>query len=119
MVPNWPNSVGLSVDAQIRIIRATLGEAWAPHEGARFTTGAEKARSLGDFIETAWLDLGRPCPERTVEMALRYAEIRGRAFDPDAAVLAHGDAHAWNTLLAPGDPSGRFKFVDPDGLLVE
>jgi streptomycin 6-kinase len=52
-------------------------------------------------------------------MALRYAEIRGRAFDPDVAVLAQGDAHAWNTPLVPGDRSGRFKLVDPDGPFVE
>jgi streptomycin 6-kinase len=108
------SELGWSVDAQIEAICATLRVAWTPlPEGSCFTTGAEKARSLGDFIETTWRELGRPCPERTVKMALRYAEVRHHGFDPDLAVLAHGDAHAWNTLLVPGDGSARFKFVDP------
>lgn len=114
------SELGLPVDTQIEIICTTLRAAWAPRtEGAGLTTGAAKARSLGDFIETTWLELGRPCPERIIEVALRYAEARRRDFDPDSAVLAHGDAHAWNTLLVPGAGSGRFKLVDPDGLLIE
>jgi hypothetical protein len=32
-------------------------------------TGAEKARSLGDFIGTARRNLGEPCSARTIEMA--------------------------------------------------
>ena len=51
-------------------------------------------------------------------MACRFADIRCRAFDPEIAVLAHGDPHACNTLVVPGEPK-RFKFVDPDGLFVE
>ncbi len=82
-------------------------------------TGAEKARSLADFIETAWRDLGEPCSARTIEMACSFADVRHRAFDPATAVLAHGDAHAWNTLVAPGDGLRRFKLVDPDGLFIE
>ena len=34
-------------------------------------------------------------------------------------MLAHGDAHAWNTLLVPGSAPQRFKFIDPDGLFIE
>lgn len=34
-------------------------------------------------------------------------------------MLAHGDAHPWNTLLVPNDAPRRFKFVDPDGLFIE
>jgi streptomycin 6-kinase len=114
------SELGWSVDAPIEVICATLRLAWTPlPEGACFTTGAEKARGLGDFIETTWLELGRPCPERTAKMALHYAEVRHHGFDPDLAVLAHGDAYAWNTLLVPGARSTRFKFVDPDGLLIE
>jgi streptomycin 6-kinase len=52
-------------------------------------------------------------------MACRFAETRGRAFEPETAVLAHGDAQAWNTLLVPGQDLRRFKFVDPDGLVIE
>ncbi|MCP3135850.1 aminoglycoside phosphotransferase family protein [Pyxidicoccus xibeiensis] len=111
---------GLSVDAQLEVLCATLAEAWAPlPEGGHLMTGAEKARFLAELIERAWLELERPCPERVIETALRYAELRQQGFDPATAVLSHGDAHPWNTLLVPGEPAGRYKFVDPDGLFVE
>jgi streptomycin 6-kinase len=114
------HQLGLTVEAQIGAICATLLEAWAaPPAGAFFQTGAEKARGLVAFIETTWRELGEPCSARTVETAASFAAIRGRAFDPATAVLAHGDAHAWNTLLVPGSGAQRFKFVDPDGLFVE
>jgi streptomycin 6-kinase len=114
------SELGLPIDAQIEAICATLSEAWTPRpEGARFMTGAEKASSLADFIEVSWRDLGEPCSARTIDMACRFADIRRRAFDPATAVLAHGDAHAWNTLVVPGGGPRRFKFVDPDGLFVE
>jgi streptomycin 6-kinase len=113
-------SLGLPADAQLAIICETLGEAWAlPPEGARLTTGAEKARSLGDFITATWLQLGKPCSAEVIETALRFAEARFHSFDPRSAVLAHGDAHPWNTLLVPGDGPPRFKLIDPDGLLIE
>jgi streptomycin 6-kinase len=108
---------GLPTDAQIEIICGTLAEAWRPPPpGAGLMNGAEKADSLARFIETLWEELDRPCPERTVQRALDHAAARRAAFDPDQAVLAHGDAHAWNTLAAPG---GGYRFVDPDGLIVE
>lgn len=111
---------GLSVDAQIAILCETLIKAWAvAPDGARFMTGAEKARSLSDFIATTWHELGRPCPARLIDTALHYAESRRRSFDPRTAVLAHGDAHPWNTLLVPGTGPARFKFIDPDGLFIE
>jgi streptomycin 6-kinase len=114
------NELGLPVDAEIEAICATLLEAWATQpDGARFMTGAEKARSLADFIETAWRDLGEPCSARTIETARRFADVRCSSFDPAAAVLAHGDPHAWNTLAVPGDEPQHFKFVDPDGLFIE
>jgi streptomycin 6-kinase len=112
--------LGLPIDAQIEAICTTLMEAWIPLPGgARFTTGAEKACNLADFIGTTWRALGEPCSARTVELACRFADIRRRAFDPATAVLAHGDPHAWNTLLATDDGMRKFKFVDPDGLFIE
>jgi streptomycin 6-kinase len=110
--------LGLPVDAQIERICATLAEAWRPvPPGVEVMTGAEKARFLADLIATLWEEMGRPCSERAVALALRFAEIRGSAFDPATAVLCHGDAHAWNTLAVPGKEV--FKFVDPDGLFAE
>jgi streptomycin 6-kinase len=114
------NELGLPIDAQIEVICGTLLEAWTPlPEGARFMTGAEKANTLANFIEVTWRDLGEPCSARIIDVAWRFAEVRRRAFDPTTSVLAHGDAHAWNTLVVPGDGPRRFKFVDPDGLFIE
>lgn len=112
--------LGLSVDAQIEAICATLIEAWRPPpDGVVFMTGSEKALSLAGFIETLFVELDRPCEERTAQMALDFADRRGRAFDPEKAVLAHGDAHAWNTLAVLGDGPRHYKFVDPDGVFIE
>jgi streptomycin 6-kinase len=114
------SELSLPIGAQINAICATLLEAWAPlPEGARFVTGAEKASGLANFIEEAWRDLAKPCSARIIDRACRFAEVRRRAFDPATAVLAHGDAQAWNTLVVPGDGPRRFKFVDPDGLFIE
>ncbi len=114
------HELGWPLDAQLQAICATLQEAWRalPDPGG-FIDGARKAQDLATYIETLWRELDRPCPERTIKTALAFAETRRHAFDPERAVLAHGDAHAWNTLLVPGDGPERFKFVDPDGLFIE
>jgi streptomycin 6-kinase len=109
----------LSEDQQLNIICATLRQAWIPcSEPPPFATGADKAAEFAQIIESNWSALGRPCSERTVELALHYAEQRRRAFDPATSVLVHGDAHQWNTLCAPGSATG-FKFIDPDGAYAE
>ncbi|MGO1076059.1 aminoglycoside phosphotransferase family protein [Inquilinus sp. CA228] len=112
--------LGLPVEAQIDAICTALLQAWRPlpaGEGG-FMSGAEKADSLAAFIRATWQDLGQPCTAQAVDTACRFAELRRRAYDPAAAILAHGDAHAWNTLAVPDEP-GRFKFVDPEGLVIE
>jgi streptomycin 6-kinase len=112
------HALGLSGDAQLEQICATLREAWmALPEGEIFTTGAEKAAGLARFIEWGWNAQGKPCAERTVALALDYAGRRRRAFDPAESVLVHGDAHAWNTLRAAG--GSGYKFIDPDGVFAE
>jgi streptomycin 6-kinase len=109
----------LTEDQQIQAISATLCEAWmSPAEGPPFPSGADKAIELAHTIQSQWDPLGRPCSERTIERALSYAERRRRAFNPALSVLAHGDAHQSNTLVAPDSPTG-FKFVDPDGAFAE
>jgi len=110
--------MGWPVDRQIEALCEALQAAWRPLEDpAGFMTGAQKAQSLAQFTQAIWREMGRPCSERTVETALSYAREREAAFDPGAAVLAHGDAHAWNALQVPGEDG--FKFVDPDGLFIE
>jgi streptomycin 6-kinase len=115
--------VGFSVHKQIEVICCTLQRGWQAPVDRRFTTGAEKARRLAEFITAAWGECDQPCSERVVERALSFAARREAAFDADRSVLVHGDAHAANTLLAAGPgrrPEGdRFKFVDPDGLFAE
>lgn len=81
-------------------------------------TGADKAARLARMITEWWRELGEPCTERAVECALAFADARAAAFDPATAVLAHGDAHAWNALQDPCD-ADAFKLVDPDPLLAE
>ena len=108
----------LTIEEQIRVICRTLQQAWMPiPPGARYPTGAEKAVEMSSYISTAWPRLGRPCSEKVIEIALRFAEARRDAFDPADSVLAHGDPHAWNTLLDP--KTNQYKFVDPDGLFIE
>lgn len=107
---NWP------LPEQLAVLCATLLEAWAAPPPPGLMNGAEKASSLAESISVTWRELGRPCSGAVVETALAFAEQRRLAFDPAKAVLAHGDAHAWNALQAQ---DGGFKFVDPDGLFIE
>lgn len=94
---------GLPVDAQIRIMCTTLKAAWrSPPIEHQFMNGREKAASIAAFIMERWEQLGRPCSERVVDRALSYARRRAAAFAPETCVLAHGDAHALNTLCVPG-----------------
>ena len=113
------SELGLPVSAQIQAICATLHETWlAKPDGDGFMTGAEKAESLATFIAGLWRDFAGVCSQRAVDLAYDFAELRRKAFDPATCVLAHGDAHAANTLVVPGE-AGRFKFIDPDGLFIE
>jgi streptomycin 6-kinase len=115
-------TLGLPVDEQIRHTCAVLRETWRIEcDGDGFMSGAEKAEWLAAFITEKWPALERPCSRRVVDRALGYADVRRASFDPRTCVLAHGDAHAWNTLLAspPAATPMTFKLVDPDGLFVE
>ena len=71
-------NLGLPIEEQIRIICRTLQHAWMPlPPGARFPTGAEKASEMSSYISTVWRRLGRPCSEKVIEVALRFAEAGG------------------------------------------
>ncbi len=112
------SSLDLSTEDRMAAICRTLKSAWIPAPpDLGLMTGAEKARWLADFIGRTWEELDRPCSERAVAQGLAYAERRAAAFDPDASVLVHGDAHDHNTLQVPG--TDLFRFVDPDGLVAE
>lgn len=109
---------GRPILKQLRIICSTLERAWmqAP-PGLQLPTGAEKAKEMASYIASVWPKVGKPCSEKTIEVALRFAKARADAFDPATAVVGHGDAHAWNTLHDP--ETGDYKLVDPDGWFVE
>src|ERR1700677_1219535 len=111
------DELGMPLPLMLETIAATLESFWRPvSEASGPPTGADKAAGLADSITLTWEELGRPCPRSVVDRALDYCAARADAFDPDLAVLVHGDAHGWNTL-AVGD--GTFKFVDPEGLRAE
>ena len=116
-VPNWLK-LGYPIERQIEIICATLREAWrTPASDLPLTTGAEKSGSLADTVRSVPSRFAGACSSRVVEVALRFAARRRDAFHPATSVLGHGDAHCWNTLQDP--TTGDFKFVDPDGLIIE
>ena len=117
------DTLGLAIDEQIRIVCETLRDAWIHIDAdLGFPTCAEKATYLDEFIGRKWDELRRPCSAQVIDRARVFADTRRRAFDPNDAVLVHGDAHSANTLsvLTHGASAGRrFKLVDPDGLFGE
>lgn len=109
---------GLSADAQARCLCETLQLAWCdPPAGTRFQSGAEKAEWLAAFISEGRLQLTAAVGEAAVERALRYAAQRRAAFDPNVAVLAHGDCHPDNALRSPDGQ--HWQLIDPEGLFIE
>ena len=107
----------LPLDQIHDVICATVSQLWRPAPDAPFRTGADKGRSLVEYVARMWEELDRPCDERALAYAVGCAERRIAAHDDERAVLVHGDAHQWNTLRAL-DGAG-FKLIDPDGLLAE
>ena len=105
---------------KIDIMCATLLDAWIPvPAGGAFTTGAEKANSLGLAILQKWQELGRPCNQAVIDTSLMYCRDRAAAWRPENAVLAHGDPHPANILDVPETNGRQWKFIDPDGLAIE
>lgn len=115
--------LGDSSSVQIDLICATLRESWVPvAPDLQLPSGASMAQWFSEFITDLWENLGRPCSQRAFDMALSYARARARAFDPELAVLVHGDAHRGNVLQdlsrhSQTQPS--FKLIDPDGIIAE
>jgi len=106
------------LERQQEILCETLRAAWRPlPDPGTLPTGAAKARWHVDHITRHWDDANPPADPAVKARALDFARQREAAYRPAASVLAHGDAHPWNTLSCP-DGSG-YKFVDPDGLHAE
>jgi streptomycin 6-kinase len=112
------SDLGLPMTRRHEILVDTASRVWRHVPDGGFMTGAEKGTWLIDYITTSWEQLDRPCSERAVAYAVECAERRIAAHDDERAVLVHGDVHEWNTLQTLRDP-GRFKLIDPDGMLAE
>jgi streptomycin 6-kinase len=115
-------SLGWPAARQTDVLARIAARGWRPVPAdGRLPTGAEAARWLAGFIAAAWQDLGRPCPEAVVDLAIRCATAREAAFDPGRAVLVHGDVHDFNALQVPGSTAAGagFRLVDPEGLISE
>jgi streptomycin 6-kinase len=116
------NTLGWPVAQQLDALVHTVARGWRPMPPDALPNpdalpgGAAKARWLAGYVVSAWEELARPCPKRTVAEAVRCAEAREAALDPSQSVLVHGDAHQYN-LLQAGD--GGFRLIDPEGLASE
>jgi len=116
------NQVDLRPEVQLSRLCEVLRQAWAvpraPEPQADVTV--DKARGLYELVAARWEQLGRPCAEEAVALALRYAERRSAAFDPERCVVVHGDAAPPNCLQVLGSRPGAeagYVFVDPDGFV--
>jgi streptomycin 6-kinase len=109
-------ALGLSLEQRHDALCALAQRIWRPARGAALMTGDAKGRWLMRFIRENWERLGRPCSEQALAHALACAERRVAAYDPERAVLVHGDLHDLNVLEAQG---GGFRAIDPDGLAAE
>jgi streptomycin 6-kinase len=111
LAEGWPAA------RKIDELARTAARGWRPvSDDGSLPNGVAAARWFADFIPATWEELGRPCPEEAVDLAVRCAAAREAAYDPGRAVLVHGDVHAYNALEAPG---GDFRLVDAEGLVSE
>jgi streptomycin 6-kinase len=116
--------LGYSTRAQIDIICTTLRETWMHiPSGSGLPSMTGIAEWFSRFIADLWENLDRPCSKPALDMALSFVQARANAFDPESAVLVHGDAHNGNTLQnlsqSSQTHSSFFKLIDPDGLVAE
>ncbi len=115
------DQLAMPVDEICTTIVDALEQFWRPVvEQCALPSGAAQAVSLGEFIESTWEQLQRPCERAVIERAIDYCGRRVSAFDLASAVLVHGDAHGWNTLAVDDEASPRqFRLIDPEGLISE
>ena len=110
--------LGLSVEAQLDAIAATLPAGWKHVSDPSVRRGDDKAAWLREFIERRFASFEEYCARRTIELAIEFTHRREAAFDADTAVLIHADAHRHNILETAVD-SGTYALIDPEGLVSE
>ena len=116
--------LAMPAERQLGTLSAMLLRAWEvpPWVEPTRTAVEAKARELHALVSRLWVELGRPCSEAVFSQALRFAERRAAAAEPERAVLVHGDPHPANALQVMTPRAGAepgFVFVDPDGFLAE
>lgn len=110
--------LGWTSDAQMDALCDSLLPVWRSQVPTGvLPDGAQKARSLAEYIEETASELGSPLSAAVLAKARLFAGDRAAAHRPQVAVLAHGDAHAANALRTLHGQD--FKFIDPDGLFIE
>jgi streptomycin 6-kinase len=97
-------------------VQRALQDAWEVRADFSFRTAVDKARWLAQFIDEYWEHFDRPVPRAKVDRALELCESRAAAWDPDTAVVVHGDAHAHNVMRRA---NGELAFVDPEPFRCE
>lgn len=76
-------NLGYSTTAQIDIICTTLKESWVRiSPESPLPSGAIAAQWLSKFISDLWENLGRPCSQQALDMALAFAQARGKGLQP-------------------------------------
>ncbi|TDC76155.1 aminoglycoside phosphotransferase family protein [Actinomadura sp. 7K507] len=116
------DELGLPPEQMIAALCRTLGQAWGVPPDPAAGPAPDKAGELGRLVQRLWDRLGRPCPERVVRQALRFAGRRAAASGPGRCVVVHGDPHPGNALSVPSPRAGAesgFVFVDPDGFAAD
>jgi streptomycin 6-kinase len=97
-------------------VRRALAEAWQVRTAFPLRTAVDKARRLALFIERYWEHFDRPVPRAKVDRVLELCESRAAAWDPDDAVVVHGDAHPHNVMRRA---NGELAFIDPEPFRCE
>lgn len=107
----------MPLPAMLRTIADTLQQFWRRvPEDCDLPSAIDRVVWLASEITTMWDSLDRPCSRAVIDRALDCCAQRSAAFDPQRAVLVHGDAHGWNTLDAG---AGTYKLIDPEGVRSE
>ncbi|MFD3590382.1 aminoglycoside phosphotransferase family protein [Streptomyces sp. NPDC058683] len=118
------SSTGSSPEEMLDVLAATLRQAWLVPcvPGTTVPSVDDKASGLIGLLDELWPATGKPCSQRLISMARRFAEQRAEGTAEMNRVACHGDSHPAN-LLAIGKPrSGAesgYVFVDPDGILCD
>ena len=111
------DQMGWTPEAEMAALCAVFRDAWTvSFDPGGLMDGRAKAQSLIAFIEATAAELDQPLSAAVMSRARAYADDRAAAHDPGRAVIAHGDGHAANALQGA---DGVFRFIDPDGLLIE